>query len=163
MEFPKRKPNRLENYDYSLSNVYFITICTHNKEKILLHIVGEGFPLPKLSCAGKITDKMINLISVKYAEAKIEKYVIMPNHIHLLLSLNTEKGRGNPSPTVNTIIGWLKYQTTKEINNQNGNVGKKIFQRSFYDHIVRNQQDHNEIWDYIENNPLKWKEDRFYD
>ena len=162
MDLPKRKSTRLKNYDYSSCGAYFITICTQNKEKILSHIVGEGFPLPKLSPKGEKADKLINFIPEKYEHITVDKYVIMPNHIHFLLSIKNQNGRGNPSPTIENVIGWFKYQSTKEINAAFGTSGKTIYQRSFYDHIIRNEQDYKEIWNYIENNPIKWQEDCFY-
>ena len=86
----------------------------------------------------------------------------MPNHIHILLSIVKDDGRGNPSPTADTIIGWLKYQATKEINKLRGSAGDKIFQRSFFDHIVRNRDDYYEIYKYIYENPIRWYYDKLY-
>ena len=86
----------------------------------------------------------------------------MPNHIHILLSIVKVDGRGDPSPTADTIMGWLKYQATKEINKMRGSVGEKIFQRSFYDHIIRNRDDYNEIAKYIYENPSRWYYDELY-
>ena len=85
----------------------------------------------------------------------------MPNHIHIIFSVNND-GRGDPSPTIINAVGWLKYSVTKQINQICGNIGNKIFQRSFYDHIIRGEKDYLEIWEYIENNPFRWKEDKFY-
>lgn len=81
----------------------------------------------------------------------------MPDHIHFLISIEND-GTGNPSPTTDTVIAWFKYQTTKEINLRRNTAGKKFWQRSFYDHVVRNKQDFEEIWYYIETNPHRWIE-----
>ena len=163
MKLPKRKPTRLQEYDYSQNGAYFITICTHNKECILSRIVtvGEGFPLPqiRLTAYGRIVDCFIKELSNRYHDISVDHYVIMPNHIHLLISIHGENGRGNPSPT---IIGWLKYQSTKAINGIRGTQGERVFQRSFHDHIIRNEQDYQKIWEYIEYNPCKWEADCFY-
>ena len=86
----------------------------------------------------------------------MDKYVVMPDHIHLLLRFDWDLGTGNPSPTLGNVIGWYKYQVTKQINLQTKTESAKIFQRSYYDHVIRNQQDYNEVWEYIENNPKKW-------
>lgn len=67
-----------------------------------------------------------------------------------------DSGTGNPSPTLGNVIGWYKYQVTKQANTQLNNLSGKLFQRSYYDHVIRNQQDYNEAWNYIENNPRKW-------
>ena len=82
--------------------------------------------------------------------------MIMPDHIHLLLRFDWDFGTGYPSPTLGNVIGWYKYQVTKQANAQLNNSSEKLFQRSYYDHVIRNQQDYNEVWEYIENNPLKW-------
>ena len=106
-----------------------------------------------LSSFGKIVDEWINKIPEYNNSICVDKYVIMPDHIHLLLSIKS--GRGNPSPTISSIIGWFKYNCTKDINSLRDECEKPIFQRSFYDHIIRNQEDYNEKYDYIKNNPLK--------
>lgn len=167
MEYPKRKPNRLRGYDYSGNGAYFITICTQNRECILSDInVGDGFPVPILTNYGIISDKFINLITEKFHTIFVEKYVIMPNHIHLLLAVQNSDiaavGTGNPSPTIGNVVGWLKYQITKQINDICGIAGQKIFQRSYHDHIIRNEKEFRMIWEYIDENPLNWQSDCFY-
>ncbi|MBR6769269.1 MAG: transposase [Clostridia bacterium] len=157
-ELPTRKPTRLKSFDYSSNGVYFITICTQNRKNILSTItdVGEGSPLPRLSHYGKIVDKWIQELPNQYPEISVDRYVIMPNHIHLLLCIAKDSGRGDPSPTVDAAMGWLKYQATKEINKLRTTTGERVFQRSFYDHIVRNYDDYCEISKYIHENPMKW-------
>ncbi|MBR6693435.1 MAG: transposase [Clostridia bacterium] len=149
MEWPKRKPNRLEGYDYSETGYYFITICTKDKKRILCDIVGDDAHIvPKK--AGKIASKYIKNIR------EIDKYVIMPNHIHLILKI--EGGTmwaSSPTRSVPSIIRSLKTLVSKE-------CGEKLWQRSYYDHIIRGEGDYLEIWKYIDENPLKWKEDRFF-
>lgn len=163
MDLPKRKPTRLKNYDYSQNGGYFITVCIRNKRRILSRIVGEGSPLPKLTAYGQIVDKYIKMIDSRYPEITVEKYVIMPNHIHILAQIYKEPfGTGDPSPTMDAAIAWMKYQTTKEINLMRNSPGDKIWQRSFHDHIIRGTQDYEEIWQYIDENPLRWKTDCFY-
>ena len=168
---PKRKDPRLKGFDYSKTGAYFLTICTQNRKNILSTIVGEGSPLPRLSPYGEIVDGWIQKIPEKYPEASVDCYVIMPNHIHILLSivkddgsgdLSHTDGRGNPSPTADTVVGWLKYQATKEINKLRGSAGDRIFQRSFFDHIVRNRDDYHEICKYIYENPVRWYYDKLY-
>ncbi|MBR7132017.1 MAG: transposase [Clostridia bacterium] len=164
MEQPKRKQTRLGNFDYGQNGAYFITICTQNRERILSDIiVGEGFPLPRLTAKGKIAENLILAVNEKFHNVKIDNYIIMPDHIHIIIQIQNgignPNGRGDPSPTVVTVgnvVGWLKYSITKQINEAYGMAGNKIFQRSYHDHIIRNQQDYNEVWEYIENNPAKW-------
>lgn len=161
-ELPKRKALRLMSYDYGNAGAYFITICVQQRKNILSSIVGEGSPLPKLSCYGEIVDLLIKTIPEKYEEITVDCYVIMPNHIHLLLSVKNDDGRRNASPTVSAALGWLKYQATKEINKARGKEGERVFQRSFYDHVIRNSEDYYEACKYISENPLRWQHDKLY-
>ena len=156
MEQPMRIPNRIPVYDYSQSGAYFVTICAQDRKPIFSNIVGDGFPVPKIY--GKIAEAYIRQIPCKFPFVCVDKYVIMPDHIHILLRIaeHAEEGTSDPSPTIGKIMGWFKYQTTKQVNSAANTAGQKIFQRSYYDHVVRNQQDYNEIWEYIENNPRKW-------
>ncbi len=159
---PNRKPNRIPGYDYANEGAYFITICTKDRKQILSKIVGDGFPIPTI--AGNVVYDMIGRIPEKYPNIKVDNFVIMPDHIHILIRIpyRTEivnchtRGTGNPSPTMGNIIGWFKYEITKQLNLQANSAGVKYFQRSYYDHVIRNQQDYNEIWEYIDNNPRKW-------
>ena len=90
---------------------------------------------------------------------KVDKYAIMPNHIYLLLKIENSNGTSwAPSPTNNKIslaVSALKRFANKEI-------GHNVFQRSFYDHVIRDQNDYREIWEYIDNNPARWRDDEFY-
>lgn len=161
-KYPKRKPTRLQGFDYDTTGAYFITICTENRQKILSSIVGEGSPLPQLSHCGKIADKWIRALPEKYKEISVDSYVIMPNHIHLMLIAIMDDNRNNSSTAITAVIGWLKYQITKEINEKQNTIGQKIFQRSFHDHIIRNLEDYKEISKYIYENPFHWLDDCFY-
>ena len=159
MDFSERKRIRLEDFDYSRNGAYFITLCTQNRLKVLSEIVpvGDGSPVPKLTYFGKFIQGYIEKIPEKYPTVTIDKYVIMPDHIHFLISIEND-GTGNPSPTTNTVIAWFKYQTTKEINRCRNTAGRRFWQRSFFDHVVRNKQDFEDIWYYIDTNPQRWIE-----
>ena len=156
MDLPNRKPTRLKGYDYSQSGAYFITICTKDKKRLLSNIVGEGFyalPQNQLTPIGKEIEKSIQYINDNYVGVVIDKYVIMPNHIHLIVFLDNSGGCGNPP--LQNIIGQLKSYTTNKF-------GGVLWQRSFHDHIIRGEKDYQKIWEYIDNNHLKWEEDCFY-
>ena len=157
MKLPNRKPTRLRNYDYSSEGAYFITICTHNKQKILCDIVGEGLcalPSIRLTEIGKIVERAIEYIDNNYEGVSVDKFVIMPNHIHLIIK-NQTGGHGDPPLQVYDIIGRFKSFTDSKYNN-------KLWQRSFHDHIIRDEKDYLKIWNYIDTNPLKWADDCFY-
>ena len=152
MKMQDRKPNRLKDFDYSQNGAYFVTICTQDRKQILSQIVGDGFPVPNLP--GRIAEEFICKIPVKYPGVFVDNYMIMPDHIHLLIRT---KGTGNPSPTLGAVVGWYKYQVTKQINLQMMSQGTRVFQRSYYDHVIRNQHDYHAAWEYIENNPKVWR------
>ena len=159
---PKRKPTRLPEYDYSEYGMYFLTICAKDMEQIFGRIVGEGLASPghsgskfQPSPLGKITEKHLLDIPNHYDNVFVDKYVIMPNHIHLIVMLEHSSGRTSPSPTIGNIIGGFKSGVSHE-------YGQLIWQRSYYDHIIRNEKDYERIWEYIENNPFQWEVDKFY-
>ncbi len=174
-----RKPNRLRDYDYSANGAYFVTVCTQNKVHCLSGIQQlEQDVLVKLTWQGEIVQKYIDLIPVKYPSVHVEQFVIMPNHVHLLLridpgiwtgdpSATSGNGTGDPSatggkaPALGTILGWWKYQTTKEINRVRG-VTAQVWQRSYYDHIIRDASDFEIRWKYIEGNPYRWADDEYF-
>ncbi len=106
-DFPKRKPNRLRGYDYSSNGVYFITICTDNRKCILSEIVGADIIRPctsQLTKYGEIVKIGIENISKIYKDCSIDCYVIMPNHIHLIISINNNSGRIISAPYGNRAI-----------------------------------------------------------
>ena len=157
MELPQRKINRIPEYDYSQNGAYFITICTQDRKPILSQIVGGGAldaPMIALTKNGYIVQKYI-LSSNQIPGVFVDKFVIMPDHIHLIIRVNERASIGTsraPSPT-NTAIPHF-VSTLKRFCHRD--VGATFFQRSYYDHVIRNQQDYNEIWEYIDNNPRKW-------
>lgn len=141
-----------------MPGAYFITICTKGRKELLSKIVGDdAFIVPKnnLSQIGLICDKYINNINNKYENVAVDKYVIMPNHIHLIIFLHGTMKASSPTKNIETIIRSFKTMVTREI-------GNTIWQRSYHDHIIRGDRDYDEIWEYIDTNPLKWKDDCFY-
>ena len=157
-ELQKRKISRLKNYNYNTPGAYFITICTENKKEILSDIqVGTGVldrPKNKLTQYGKIADKQLKMMSDFYDNISIDKYIIMPDHIHLMLTIkNVPDGRSRtPVPTDSLIARFVS--TFKRFCNKK--YGKNIWQRGSYDHIIRSEEDYAESLSYIENNALKW-------
>ena len=149
MDFPKRKSPRIPGYDYSSANYYFVTICTHEKKCIF------GRP-GVLNSMGNIAQFCLMRIPELYHHVKIDKYVIMPNHVHVIFDVANHIVRADLS----MIIGQFKMAVTKQIREHN--PGFVVWQRSFHDHVIRNQKGYEEIWNYIENNPQKWEDDCFY-
>ena len=150
---PNRKQIRIQNYDYATPGAYFITICTANREKLFWSSRRGELCSPvnvPLSEIGMIVYREMHKLNSVYCAVQVEKYCIMPDHIHMILVIDTDAdGRPQVAPTISRVIKQFKGSITKQ-------VGKSIWQKSFYDHGIRNQQDYDEIWKYIENNPLKY-------
>lgn len=158
MEQPKRKPTRLKDYNYSSVGSYFITICSKDRKHIFSRIVGGGFldaPKVALTEYGKVINNQLNIMDMYYKNIEINNYVIMPNHIHILISVYASGSSGKPTPT-NEIIPSFVGTFKRFVNRK---VGKNIFQRSFNDHIIRDERDYLARWRYIDNNPIKWELD----
>ena len=156
---PSRKHPRLRDYDYSRNGVYFLTICTRNRAPILSEIVGRGLAPAevRLLAAGRIAAEEMENLPKRFPGVRMEASVIMPNHIHLILAIDQSVGRMISAPTksLSTIVGSMKRYTSKM-------VGFPLWQKSFHDHVIRNEADYLRVWDYIDTNPLKWREDCYY-
>lgn len=159
MTFPQRKPNRLTEYDYSTPNAYFLTICTENRKNLFWKNVGaiidrpENVPLTNLGC---LVRQCIIEIPMHYPMISVDNFVVMPNHIHLLLQIHTDaNGRSLIAPTISTVVRLMKGTVSKQ-------AGFSVWQKGFYDHVIRNNKDYQSIWNYIQGNPSKWTEDQLY-
>ncbi|MDR2606559.1 MAG: transposase [Oscillospiraceae bacterium] len=152
-DFPQRKRIRLYGYDYSGRGYYFITICTKNRNEILSTIpaVGANCVRPILTEIGRVVEKEIAVLSAVYADVEIENFVIMPNHIHMILAISPD-GRTQFAPTVSRIIKQFKGSITKRIS-------FPIWQTSFHDRIIRNENEYKNIYKYIDENSVLWQAD----
>lgn len=166
-EQPHRKPNRLAGFDYSTTRAYFVTLCVQNRRNLFWSVGADSIRpnlQPMLSQYGKIVDTAIQAISTHYDKIIVEKYCIMPDHVHMsehvhmiLFLLPGESRRMISAPTLPTIIGQMKRWVSKQ-------VGFPLWQKSFYDHIIRDDEDYENIWKYIDENPNRWlKEDNRYE
>ena len=153
LNLPRRKNNRLKDFDYSTPGAYFVTICTYNKQKLFeIEHETESVPLQN-----RLIHKWLKETEKKFG-VTIEKYVIMPNHIHFILVI-TERHIGR---SLQEVMRWFKTMVTNGYIQavKNGMLKpfqRKIWQKSYYDHIVRCEHDYKDIWEYIEANPLKWE------
>ncbi len=164
-ELPKRKHPRLENYDYSSPGAYFITICTQNRRSILSRIVGRGLApaesnVIEYTSLGKIAERQLLLLEDRYHFLAIDQYVIMPNHIHVIFVLGNETAGASPRPTVMDIVCTYKSLTTMECKKRG--FLNKLFQTSFFEHVIRDRKDYSEIVKYIYENPVRWYYDELY-
>ena len=154
-----RKRNRLEDYDYSTPNAYFITVCTADRKNLFwakwAPVIKEREDIP-LSGHGETVRRAILDIPKHYPMIAVDHFVVMPNHVHLLLRICTHDGRTVTAPAISTVMNQLKGIVTKMI-------GHPVWQKGFYDHVVRSDRDYREIWNYIEGNPYKWAEDELFE
>ena len=155
MEYPNRKYPRLKQYDYQLPGYYYITI--HNERNTPALSVVMGYPVHgvkvSMTTEGCIAQEQLELLEKRYPYARVDKFVIMPTHIHMILRLLEGC---LPRAGVPEIIGAYKSLTTREINQRMNTPGMRRFQRSFYDRVLRTEKAYQECWLYIDGNPEKW-------
>jgi len=175
---PKRKSPRLSGYDYDLVGGYFVTIATHKHIPYFGEVVDDEMCLNAIGeiiqeCWCKIPEHNPNVI--------LDEFIVMPNHLHAILFINeqnvggrraspekvTELRARHASPlrkskrgTLSTIIGSYKSAVTKRINQHLKTAGQSIWQRSFYDRIIRDEDELHNLRDYVRHNVSKWMEKR---
>ena len=175
-----RQSYRLKGYDYSLEGLYFVTVCVQDK-RCLFGNIEEGEM--KMNDVGKMVEaELLNTMHIR-DNMIIHEYIIMPNHLHFILQITHSRGGLNPpantkeeslnhstkdscypggcnpplrcSNTIGAMVRGFKGAITRKI-------GYSIFQRNYYEHIIRNQRSYEEIADYIVTNPLRWEKDKLY-
>lgn len=165
---------RLKGYDYSQSGMYFITVCTENRENLFGNIVNGKTILNNI---GNMIEKLWNKIPERFNMVELGAFQIMPNHLHGVINIvptvgatlvvaHSSRAGIKPAPTtIGDIIGAFKSLTTHEyITGVKYNGWKpfdtRLWQRNYYEHIIRTETDLNKIREYIINNPLMWDRDR---
>lgn len=116
----------------------------------------------RLSPYGLIAKRELLALESRYDFVKIDKYVIMPNHIHAIVILDGETAGASPRPTLSDVICAYKSLTTRACNALRKQQGSGIFQTSFYDKVIRNEEGYLKAWQYIDENPRKWHNDEYY-
>lgn len=161
----KRRSIRLQGYDYSQAGAYFITICTNNKECLLGDIINGEFQISQL---GRIVQQCWEDIPLHFPHIELDAFVIMPNHIHgIAVIINssdpkTERYSQPTSGTIPTMVRSFKSAATKSINLLRQTPGNKLWQRNYWEHVVRNESQMTWIQEYIINNPTQWELDKLY-
>ncbi|MEK7597777.1 MAG: transposase [Patescibacteria group bacterium] len=170
-----RQSIRLKNYDYSKSGLYFVTICTENRKCLFGNIINEKMILNNI---GNMIEKLWNKIPERFNMIELDAFQIMPDHIHMIIHIvgaGLVPARNNPAhdfisrddnrattrvaPTIGDIVGAFKSLTTHEYivgvkNNGWKPFNKRLWQRNYYEHIIRTENDLNKIREYIKLNPL---------
>ena len=163
-----RKSIRLKEYDYTSSAEYFITICTYQRECLFVEIKKDEMVLNYFGLI--VLEEWLRTAEIR-GDVELDSYVVMPNHIHGIITL-IESGRGTSqraptkeqfgkptSRSIPTIVRLFKACVTKRINLLRNTPRQSIWQRNYYEHIIRNDKDLINIRDYIINNPMQWHVD----
>ncbi len=170
---PQRKSPRLHGYDYRREGAYFVTICTHNRVGCFGEVVGEQMALATL---GEIAHSEILTISHHWTQVDIDAFVVMPNHIHMIVVIDqgkaanamnaTDAMNGVPTgkpPTLGEIVGKYKAGVTRKARERRViEDGYPLRQSRYHDHVIRNEADLARILNYVEFNPARWAEDTFF-
>jgi REP element-mobilizing transposase RayT len=161
---PRRKQLRLRGYDYAFPGVYFVTICSAGKRAVFGSVSGGKIVL---SPAGEIVRSEWVALAERFAGLALDEFVIMPNHLHGVLGFVGQAGGASPaatggaspSPTLFDVIGAFKSISTIKVNRLRRRRGVQLWQRSYYEHIVRTGEDLRKIQRYILENPFMWSLD----
>ena len=162
MLYNRRRSQRLKGYDYSQPGAYFVTICTHNQQCIFGEITDGNVQLNEI---GKTVRDQWLESSEAYAKIILDEFIVMPNHIHGVVILKKSSNFVSRIPrkkiTLSKFIGRFKMQSSKKVNQICKSPGTSIWQRNYYEHIIRNEDDLTRTREYIINNPLKWELDKY--
>jgi putative transposase len=172
-EFPNRKSIRLKEYDYVQAGAYFVTICSSNKQSIFGRVEEDAV---RLNALGRVVDECWRQIPDHFANAEVDEYLIMPNHLHGIIVLECRdtihrvresssesktESFGNPiAGTIPTIIRTFKAAVTRESRRLGLITGEKLWQGGYFERIIRNKDSMMKAREYIVNNPLRWSLDK---
>lgn len=145
MSHPERKRNRIPKYDYATPNSYFVTICTHQRQCIFGTV-------EQLNGFGQIAKELLVRIPQHFPNASVDKYVIMPNHIHAIITLHAVSP--DIQKDLSVILGQYKAAVSQRLHKAFPN--KTVWQKSFYDNVIRSEKGYQAAWRYIDENPVRW-------
>ena len=164
----QRKSIRLKDFDYSRNGYYFVTICTNDRKCLFGEIVDGQMRMN--ACGVIVKNEWLNTSKIRF-NVELDQLMVMPNHIHGIIKITDHARRGvlqyapiqqlrSPSQTIGSIIRGFKSSVTKQINILRKAQNIPIWQRNYYEHIVRDENDLHRIHEYIKNNPLNWYDDK---
>ena len=168
----QRRSIRLPGFDYTSAGHYFVTICTKDRNPLLGQVIDDCVDL---STYGDIVADCWRWLSERYPYIELDEWVVMPNHLHGILVISDDgRGGSRTAPTttdanhvperksLGSLIGAFKTVSTKKANEVRGTPGRPIWQRNFFDHVIRDQKSLDSIRRYISNNPAQWNSDQLY-
>ena len=159
-----RRSIRLRGYDYSRAGAYFVTVCAQERECVFGDVVSGRMVLNN---SGRMVEKCWNDIPVHFPHVKSDEFIVMPNHVHGILlivgarhAVPLPEQFGKPvSSSIPTVVRSFKSAATKQINQTRNNPGAKLWQRNYYEHIIREDDELNRIREYMISNPAQWESD----
>ena len=174
-EIHRRRSVRLRGYDYSQPGAYFVTICSWLRGSTFGEIINRKMELNEYGLV--VEREWLNTIHVR-PNIDLDQFVVMPNHVHVIVIINRRGEVASPihniqqtlsmggetpplhKPTLGQIVAYFKYMTTKQINMIRNTPGMPVWQRNYYEHIIRNEIELNKIREYIRDNPVRWAFDK---
>lgn len=164
-----RRSLRLPEYDYSQLGAYFVTVCTHNRQALFGDVVAGEMELK--ACGRIVVEEWFKTGRLR-PRIRLDAFVVMPNHVHGIIVIADGRGTLQRAPTktvekfgqptsdsLPTIVRLFKSATTTRINRWRGRPGVAVWQRNYYEHIIRDEAEWGRIREYIETNPANWAED----
>ena len=162
-----RRSIRLKGYDYAQTGAYFVTLVTPGRECFFGDVVNDEM---QLNDAGQIIAAAWEWLADQYPHVELDEWVVMPNHLHGIIIIVDDDGRGGsrsaqgdsriaPTPKrkpLGRLIGAFKTVSSKRINELRDTPGLPVWQRNYFEHIIRNERELDRVREYIANNPLKW-------
>jgi putative transposase len=160
--YPQRRNVRLHNYDYTWQGTYFVTICTHDKQSLFGNITDS---IMSLNPCGAMADSVWQDIPQHYPEVKNDIFIIMPNHVHGIIIIQDLRRAGlRPTPTqqhpLSEIVRAFKSISSRRINKHRHLQGIPVWQRCYYEHVIRSEEEFTRIGEYILFNAARWETDR---
>jgi len=179
----RRRSIRLQNYDYSQPGTYFVTICTYKRECLFGQIIDGEMQLNK---TGYLVQSIWESLHVRFPSIQLDTFIMMPNHIHGIILIAEDRvgaihrscrenqrhagTRRHELPLPQTriqrrrmllpkAIGYFKMNTAKQVNKMHDTRGTSLWQRNYYEHVIRSEDELQQIQEYILNNPARWFED----
>jgi len=161
---------RLREYDYSEAGAYFVTVCAQNRECMFGGIVDGEM---KLNDAGRMVESTWEKLSQHNEGVETDEFVVMPNHFHGIIvrvgaglalpridtTIPRHQGAASSAPTLGVIVRIFKSKSTIYVNRLLVRTGQRLWQRNYYEHIIRNEDELNHIREYVVNNPAEWSFD----
>lgn len=154
-----RRSIRLRRYDYSQAGAYYVTISPQDRAFLFGDVVNGDM---RMNDAGRIASDVWNDLPHHYPHFELDAFIVMPNHVHgIIVIIDAGAGKPRPyGPTLGQIVAYLKCQSTKRINALRATLGAPVWQRNYYEPVVRNESEMDRIRKYIADNPASWETDR---